>query len=676
MTPSTTFLQKASVHGAALHSRLHHRLHRTALHRTVLRGPHGRWAVPALAGSAIAVSLAATHVFGAPQWGAVAMVLAAAVAGAPVLVKAVRALRARVIGIDLLVAIATIGAIVIGNYWEAAAVTFLFAIGHALEAATLTKTRSALAELIAVAPDLAIVLRDGEQIEIAAEAVSAGETVLVKNGAKVPVDGVVIGGTGAIDEASITGESVPVEKLVSDRVFAGTISMGGLLQVRATAVGSDTTLAGIIRRVEEAQDAKAKAQAFMDRFSKWYTPGIVLLAAVAGIVTGNIDLALTLLVIGCPGALVISIPVSIVAGIGRGARDGILIKGGEFLETSARIDVVALDKTGTITAGRPQVADVVTLADGVSVDEVLGLAARAEAGSEHPLARPVLEAAAERGLPVRGLPEHVEPMPGKGIVAIVDGARIAVGNLALLTSEVATNDDFASAARVVDRFAAGGTTPMLVLRDRMLIGVIAVADKIRPDAAEMVSRLHRAGVRKVVMLTGDVQPVAEAVGRRVGIDEVRSGLLPEDKLAAIQEWQRRGHTVAMVGDGVNDAPALAAADIGVAMGVAGTGVAIETADIALMTDDLLKMPQAISLARRTVNNMRQNIAIALATVALLLAGVLFGGVTMSIGMLVHETSVLIVIVNAMRLMRPAAAATSAHDSDAKPINASASLIRI
>lgn len=676
MTPSTTFLEKASAHGAALHSRLHHRLHRTALHRTVLRGLHGRWAVPALAGSAIAVSLAATHVFGAPQWGDLVMVLAAAVAGAPVLVKAVRALRARVIGIDLLVAIATIGAIVIGNYWEAAAVTFLFAIGHALEAATLTKTRSALAELIAVAPDLAIVLRDGEQIEIAAEAVSAGETVLVKNGAKVPVDGVVIGGSGAIDEASITGESVPVEKLVGDRVFAGTISMGGLLQVRATAVGSDTTLAGIIRRVEQAQDAKAKAQAFMDRFSKWYTPGIVLLAAVAGIVTGNIDLALTLLVIGCPGALVISIPVSIVAGIGRGARDGILIKGGEFLETSARIDVVALDKTGTITEGRPQVVDVVALADGFSAEEVLGLAARAEAGSEHPLARPVLEAAAGRVVPVRGLPEHVEPMPGKGIVAIVDGARIAVGNLALLASETVTDGDIASAASVVDRLAARGTTPMLVARDRMLIGVIAVADQIRRDAAEMVTRLHRAGVRKVVMLTGDVATVAEAVGRRVGIDEVRSGLLPEDKLAAVQEWQRLGHTVAMVGDGVNDAPALAAADIGVAMGVAGTGVAIETADIALMTDDLLKMPQAISLARRTVNNMRQNIAIALATVALLLAGVLFGGVTMSIGMLVHETSVLIVIVNAMRLMRPATATAGAHGSDAKPINASASVIRI
>ena len=676
MTPSTTFLEKASAHGAALHSRLHHRLHRTALHRTVLRGLHGRWAVPALAGYAIALSLAATHVFGAPQWGDLVMVLAAAVAGAPVLVKAVRALRARVIGIDLLVAIATIGAIVIGNYWEAAAVTFLFAIGHALEAATLTKTRSALAELIAVAPDLAIVLRDGEQIEMAAEAVSAGETVLVKNGAKVPVDGVVIGGSGAIDEASITGESVPVEKLVGDRVFAGTISMGGLLQVRARAVGAGTTLAGIIRRVEEAQDANAKAQAFMDRFSKWYTPGIVLLAAVAGIVTGNIDLALTLLVIGCPGALVISIPVSIVAGIGRGARDGILIKGGEFLETSARIDVVALDKTGTITEGRPQVVDVVALADGFSDDEVLGLAARAEAGSEHPLARPVLEAAAGRGVPVRDLPEHVEPMPGKGIVAIVDGARIAVGNLALLASEAVTDGDIASAASVVDRLAARGTTPMLVLRDRMLIGVIAVADQIRRDAAEMVTRLHRAGVRKVVMLTGDVATVAEAVGRRVGIDEVRSGLLPEDKLAAVQEWQRRGHTVAMVGDGVNDAPALAAADIGVAMGVAGTGVAIETADIALMTDDLLKMPQAISLARRTVNNMRQNIAIALATVALLLAGVLFGGVTMSIGMLVHETSVLIVIVNAMRLMRPAAATAGAHGSDAKPINASASVIRI
>jgi Zn2+/Cd2+-exporting ATPase len=609
----------------------------------------GRWAVPAVSGLLIVASFVTTRLMAAPGWGDLLMVAAAVVAGSPVVHNAVRALTARTIGIDLLVSIAAIGAIVIRNYWEAAAVTFLFAFGHALESATLNKTRSALAELVAVAPDVAIVLRDGEQVEIGAAEVRTGETVLVKNGAKVPVDGVVTGGVGALDEASITGESIPVEKTIGDEVFAGTVSTGGFLQVAATGVGADTTLARTIHRVEEAQDAKAKTQAFMDRFSGWYTPAIMVLALTIGLFTGDVVLALTLLVIACPGALVISIPVSIVAGIGRGARDGILIKGGEFLETSARIDAVALDKTGTLTEGRPQLTDVISLHPQFDRREVLGLAARAEAGSEHPLARPVIDAATQAGLPVSGLPQHTEPVPGKGVVATLDGHRVVVGNLALLAAE--DIDGRAEAVPVVERLAAEGRTPMVVAYDGQVIGVVALADRIRFDAAEMVRRLHDAGVKRVVMLTGDIEPVARAVAGETGVDEVRAGLLPEDKLEAVADLQRQGHTVAMVGDGVNDAPALATADIGVAMGAAGTGVAIETADIALMTDDLLKLPQAISLARRTVNNMRQNIVIALATVAALLAGVLFGGVTMSIGMLVHEVSVLIVIGNAMRLLR-------------------------
>lgn len=621
--------------------------------------PRGRWAVPGVAGLLIVASLAAGRVLTVPGWGDTLMVAAAVVAGTPVVRKAWNALTARVIGIDLLVSVAAVGAVIIGEYWEAAAVTFLFAVGAALEDATLTRTRSALAELVAVAPDVAVVLRDGAQAEVPAHEVLLGETVLVKNGAKVPVDGTVTGGTGALDEASITGESIPVEKSAGDRVFAGTISAGGFLQVTATGVGAGTTLARIIHRVEEAQDARARTQKFMDRFSAWYTPAIIVLAALLGLLMRDVVLALTLLVIACPGALVISIPVSVVAGIGRGAKDGILIKGGEFLETAARIDAVALDKTGTLTEGRPRLTDVVALDrnlgpahPSVDEDEVLRYAARAEAGSEHPLARPVVEAAAERGLPVVGLPEHTEPVPGKGIVATLDGHRVAVGNLALLQDGRGRGSrDHGQAAEVMADLAARGRTPMVVAVDGHAIGVVAVADTIRADAPEMVRRLHRAGVRKVVMLTGDVEPVAAAVGAQVGIDEVRAGLLPEDKLEAVADLQRRGWTVAMVGDGVNDAPALATADIGVAMGAAGTGVALETADIALMKDDLLRLPAAVSLARRTVRTMRQNIAIALATVAVLMLGVVLGGVTMSVGMLVHELSVLVVIVNAMRLLR-------------------------
>ncbi|PFG39858.1 Cd2+/Zn2+-exporting ATPase [Georgenia soli] len=616
---------------------------------TLQRWMHRPWTVPIVSGALILTSFFVARVLGSDAVSDVFMVAAAVVGGAPIAVKAVRALMVRAISIDLLVSVAAVGAVIIGEYWEAAAVTFLFAVGHALEARTMNRTRSALAELVAVAPDVAVVLRDGEQVEVPAGAVVMGETVLVKNGAKVPVDGEVVGGTGALDEASITGESIPAEKAAGDKVYAGTVSRGGFLQVRATGVGADTTLARIIHRVEEAQDARAKTQAFIDRFSTWYTPGIMLLALAVGLITGDVVLALTLLVIGCPGALVISIPVAIVAGIGRAAKDGILIKGGEFLERSARIDAVAVDKTGTLTEGRPYLTDVVVLDPSLDRDDVLTWAAAAEAGSEHPLARPVLDAAAEEGLSTPGLPESTEPVPGMGVIASTGGHRVLVGNAALLTAEGV--EDTVGAVRAAEELAAAGRTPMIVAVDGRVAGVVAVADKVREDATEMVRRLHAAGVKKVVMLTGDAPLVAEAIGRATGVDEVRAGLLPEDKLDAVRELQRQKLTVAMVGDGVNDAPALATADIGVAMGAAGSAVAVETADIALMGDNLLRLPEAIGLSRRTVSVMRQNIAVALVTVTLLLAGVFAGGVTMAIGMLVHEASVLVVIANAMRLLR-------------------------
>ncbi|WP_453976350.1 heavy metal translocating P-type ATPase [Brevibacterium pityocampae] len=645
---------------------------------------HGNWSVPIVSGVLIVISFGLQHIAGGtwntvltPQWwldaGAHAthsagvftladafMIAGAVVAGYNIVVKAINALMTKHIGIDLLVSIAAIGAIIIGNFWEAAAVTFLFAVGHALEAATMNKTRSALAELVAVAPDTAVVMREGEQQEVPAHLVKMGEIVLVKNGAKVPVDGQVVAGTGALDEASITGESIPVEKSKTDQVFAGTISRGGFLQVLATGIGADTTLARIIHRVEEAQDAKAKTQAFIDRFSTWYTPAVMVLALVAGLITQDVVLALTLLVIGCPGALVISIPVAIVAGIGRSARNGILIKGGEYLETAAKISAVAVDKTGTLTEGRPQLTDVVVLNPAYDRTEVLRWAAAAEAGSEHPLARPILDSAKEEGVGPEGIPGAVTPVPGKGIVSDVEGRQVLIGNAPLLVEYGITDGSGAPerAAEAAKQLATQGKTPMIVAVGGTVIGVVAVADKIREDAPEMVKRLHEAGVEKVVMLTGDTRLVAEAIGSKTGIDEIHASMLPEDKLDAVSELQKQGHTVAMVGDGVNDAPALATANIGVAMGAAGSAVAVETADIALMGDNLLKLPESISVAKRTVSVMRQNIAIALVTVVLLLAGVFAGGVTMSIGMLVHEGSVLVVIANAMRLMRNAQDATA------------------
>ncbi|GAA4478582.1 cation-translocating P-type ATPase [Enteractinococcus fodinae] len=634
---------------------------------------YGNWAVPVISGLLILASFGVQYLGGGawntvvgPQWWVDAgehahgsgqvftlanllMLAAAVVAGYGIVLNAVRALMTKMISIDLLVSVAAIGATIIGNFWEAAAVTFLFAIGHALEAATMNKTRSALAELVAVAPDFAVVMRDGEQQEVPAHQVRMGEIVLVKNGAKVPVDGQVVAGTGALDEASITGESIPVEKSKSDQVFAGTISRSGFLQVLATGVGADTTLARIIHRVEEAQDAKARTQAFIDRFSTWYTPAVFILALLTGLITQDVVLALTLLVIGCPGALVISIPVAIVAGIGRAARNGILIKGGEYLETSAKISAVAVDKTGTLTEGRPKLTDIVVLDQTLSRTDVLRWAAAAEAGSEHPLARPILDSAREEGVGPVGIPGDVTPVAGKGIVSAVEDTRVLIGNAPLLEQYGVTDSVGADAA--ANDLAAQGKTPMIVAVDDAVIGVIAVADQIRTDAPKMVERLHAAGVDKVVMLTGDTRLVAEAIGKATGIDEIHASLLPEDKLDAVAAMQRDGHTVAMVGDGVNDAPALATADIGVAMGAAGSAVAVETADIALMGDNLMKLPESVSLAKRTISVMRQNIFIALATVVALLIGVFAGGVTMSVGMLVHEGSVLVVILNAMRLMR-------------------------
>ena len=642
---------------------------------TVRKWRNGNWFVPTISGVLILLSFGIEQLFGgnlnvtlSPRWWVHAgehahgsgdlftlanafMLAAAVVAGYGIVVKAIRALMVKFVSIDLLVSMAAIGATIIGNFWEAAAVTFLFAIGHALEAGTMNKTRAALAALVAVAPDRAVVLRNGDQVEIPAGQVRTGEIVLVKNGAKVPVDGQVVSGTGVVDEASITGESIPVAKATSDHVFAGTLSRGGFLQVMATGVGSDTTLARIIHRVEEAQDAKAKTQAFIDRFSKWYTPAVMILALAAGLITGDVVLGLTLLVIGCPGALVISIPVAIVAGIGRSARNGILIKGGEYLETSAKISAVAVDKTGTLTEGRPVLTDIVVLDPAYERSDVLRWAAAAEAGSEHPLARPILDTAGDEGIAPGSIPDKIIPVIGKGIVADVDGARVLVGNAPLLEQYGIADD--AGAAGVANELAGAGKTPMIVAVDDTVIGAVAVADAIREDAPEMIRQLHASGVKKVVMLTGDTRLVAEAIGQATGIDEIHASMLPEDKLEAVSRMQREGFVVAMVGDGVNDAPALAVADIGVAMGAAGSAVAIETADIALMGDNLLKLPEAIRLAKRTVNVMRQNIALALITVIALLIGVFAGGVTMSLGMLVHEGSVLIVILNAMRLLRNA-----------------------
>ncbi|MFJ5870053.1 heavy metal translocating P-type ATPase [Dietzia maris] len=605
------------------------------------------WGVVAASGLLIVASWLVGRLTSADAVADGLMIIAALVAGYRIAVSAVQALRIRMISIDLLVVVAAVGAMFIDNYWESAAVTFLFALGKALEKATLNRTRRALSDLVDSAPETATILRDGEPETVEVWELEPGDLVLVRNGEQVPVDGRVLSGNGGVDEATITGESVPAEKSEGSEVFAGTWLRSGVLRIEAVGIGADTTLARIVHRVEDAQDDKARTQTFMERFSTWYTPAVMISALVVALIPwslvatmGNIELALTLLVIGCPGALVISIPVSIVAGIGRSAKDGVLIKGGEYLESAARVDAVVVDKTGTLTNGRPVLTDVDVLDDDYSREDVLRLAARAETASEHPLAEAIISGAREAGLEI-DLVEAAEPVAGKGIRAEVDGRVVAVGSADLL-------DHRPDNARILE-LNDQGRTAMFVGVDGRAVGIVTVADTIRDDAPAAVRALHDAGIR-VVMATGDAQRVARNVGAELGVDEIRAELMPEDKVEIVRELQSRGHTVAMVGDGVNDTPALALADIGVAMGAAGSPAAIETADIALMADRLPRLPYALSLAKRTVRTMRLNIAIALVTVAALLAGLFLGGVTMSIGMLVHEVSAVIAI--AMLLLRP------------------------
>ena len=625
-------------------------------YRTQLDALRDRWREPSVRRAALTGIAAALIVIGLligrsgneTAWSAL-MLGATAIAGTGIAFRAITGLRHRQIGIELLVTIAVVGAIVIGELWEAAAVTFLFTFGAMLEAMTLSRTRGALTDMLALVPDTATVIRNGEQVEVGPGEVIPGEMVLVKPGGKIGVDGVVEEGIAAVDESGITGESIPRTVGIEDDVFAGTVLTDGTVTVRATGIGSETALGRIVQRVEEAQEMKAPAQRLMERFASWYTPTVVALAAVVYALGGGIEMALTLLVIACPGALVISMPVSIVAGIGRAARRGILIKGGEHLEAAGKLDAIAFDKTGTLTRGQPVLTEVAVIDPGVSDDDVLGWAAAAEAGSEHPLGTAILDAADRRGLTVPVSPEDFEVHVGRGVEATVAGNRVVVGT-ARLMGELGIELPRQATKRIGEMTAAGRTA-MLVARGDRVVGVLAVADEVRSDAAPAVSALRKAGLKRVVMLTGDSERVARAVGEQVGISEIHAGLLPEEKLELIRSLQADGHVVAMVGDGVNDAPALVASDVGIAMGLDGTDIAIETADIALISDRLPKIAEAVRLSRLTVRNLRQNVGIALATVAVLLAGVVIGEVQMAGGMFVHQISVVVVILNAMRLLR-------------------------
>jgi len=576
------------------------------------------------------------------------LIVVSVLAGFPIAVRAWAALRVRAFSIDLLVTIAVIGALVIGEYVESAVVSFLFLFGAWLEARSLERTRASLRELVDLAPTRATVIRDGERVTVDADDVETGETVVVTSGERIAVDGVITSGSASITEASITGESVPVHKGEGDRVFAGTVAETGYLEVLADHVGDDTTFARIIERVEEAQESRTRRQRFLERFAQFYTPAIIVAAVVALVWTRDLSFALTFLVIACPGALVISVPVAAVAGLGNIARHGVLVKDGEALEDLAAVDTLVVDKTGTLTVGRPVVTSIHPLGD-LSEDELLGLAAALESTSEHHLGRAIVAHAESRRMPLSSDLADVDVVPGLGLQARVAGRPVLAGRADLLVSQGVPIDS--STPELAASLEKQGATAVHVAVDGRLAGIIAVADAVRDEAAHAIARLREGGIRHIVMLTGDNEHAARVVADRLGIDEVHAGLLPADKARIVGELKAQGRRVAMVGDGVNDAPALATAEVGVAMGGAGTDVSMETADVVILTDRLDQLAHAKRVARATVRIMKQNTALALITVGLLIAGVLMHVIELAGGMLVHEISVLLVILNALRLVR-------------------------
>lgn len=574
------------------------------------------------------------------------LVIASIMGAAPIVIQAYQALRVKVVSIDVLVTIAVGGAFLIQNFEESAIVTFLFLFGAFLEQRTLNQTRSAIKELTEMAPESALKqMKNGEFEEVQVEEVDVGDILLVKTGAKVPVDGRVLTGEGSVNEASITGESIPVSKEKGSNVFAGTILDNGTVQIIADRVGEDTTFGKIIELVEEAQDSKSEAERFIDRFSKWYTPAVLVLAFIVWIFSRDIELAITILVLGCPGALVIGVPVSNVAGIGNGARHGVLLKGSEVISDFSRLDTMIFDKTGTLTIGNPSVSEKVYY--GEDMDEVLGYLASVERESDHPLAKAVLDEIGETRF---STVTETEVVKGGGIVSRVNNHRIAVGNVALMEKENVFLSQ--TAKEDIERLEREGNSLVITSVNGELKVLMGIKDQIRPGVKEDLKALKKLGVKNLVMLSGDNQGTVDVVSKELGLTEAHGNMLPEHKSEYVKMLiEEKNQIVAFVGDGVNDSPSLALANIGIAMG-SGTDVAIETSDVVLMNSDFGRLPHALGLVKATARNMKQNILIAVGVVLILLASLLFSEwMNMSIGMLVHEASILVVILNGMRLLK-------------------------
>ena len=563
---------------------------------------------------------------------------------------ALESLREREIDVDLLMVLAALGAAAVGEWHEGAILLFLFSLSNVLQDYAIGRSRKAITGLFALYPQEATVKRGSDTLRLKLDEIRVGDIVLIEPGERIPVDGLVVAGVSAVDQSPITGESMPVDKSTSEHVYAGTLNMQGILDVRAVKSVQETTLARIIKMVEEAQESKAPTERFLDRFEQAYAKAIILgilLLVIIPPLLGLIDFesnfyrAMVLMTVASPCALVISVPSAFISAIAAAARSGVLFKGGASLEKLASVKAVAFDKTGTLTVGQPQVTDIV-ISPAYTETELIQIAASVEARSEHPLAKAIVAYANDSNISLRDA-EHFIAVPGQGVRARLDGAEVRVGRLSQLHENEAMPAPLANAKASLE---ASGKTVIGVLQDRTWLGLIGLADQLRQTSALLVQEMNRQGIA-TIMLTGDNASVAEAIGEQLGLDEIYAQLLPHEKAEILTELQHRHGAVAMIGDGINDAPALAVADVGIAMGGAGADVALETSDVVLMGDRIERFADALRISKRAKQVVWQNIVFSLAVIAILITGVFVLELALPVGVLGHEGSTVIVVLNGL-----------------------------
>ncbi len=582
----------------------------------------------------------------APAWMSLVLILASvAVNGLPIVKEALQGLRERQVNVDELVSLAIIASCIQGEFLTAAVVSFIMTLGSLVEEAVSASARKSIQALVRIAPEQATLLKDGAELLVPAAQIAIGDILLVKPGERLPVDGEIVAGRTAVDESSITGEAIPREKGLGDQVLAGTLNYNGAIEIKAVKVGADTTLGKVIKLVTEAENNKPSAARLVDRYATWFTPTVLAIAGLAWALSGDVSRAVAVLIAGCPCALIMAAPTATVAAIGRAARAGILIKGGQFLEEAARADVVLFDKTGTLTLGEPKVDDVVA-GSGLQTHEVIAWAACAEQNCAHPLARAVVKAAHYARVSVRRA-ESILSEIGLGVRAMVDGDCIEVGSARIVGGDVALPSPFKAQLEAMEE---RGATPIVVYRNKEPIGLLSVSDKPRPTARATIQTLKQMGMNSTGILSGDHERSVRKVAGMLDVDRHWAGLKPQDKLAVIERLQNEeGRRVIFVGDGVNDAPALARANVGIAMGAAGTDVALETADIALTHDDISKLPFLVKLSRRMVGLIKINIGLGLFFNAVAILGSGYGLLSPIMASLFHNLGSIIVVLSSASL---------------------------